>query len=90
MGHENLCAFSEISSASVCAIFNERSLMDRYPKGVPTAKKLVWNKSPPYSRKKLKNLLGEHPRVLLEPRSGEKNFLGLLGGPGHALRKILK
>ena len=26
MGHENLCAFSEISSAPVCVIINDRSL----------------------------------------------------------------
>ena len=27
MGHENLCAFSEISSAPVCAIINDHSLI---------------------------------------------------------------
>ena len=28
MGHENFCAFSEISSAPVCAIINDCSLND--------------------------------------------------------------
>ena len=34
IGHENLCAFSEISSGPVCAIINDRSLI---------ASSLSWN-----------------------------------------------
>ena len=39
MGHENLCAFSEISSAPVCAIINDHSLILKYLQ-IPNVKSL--------------------------------------------------
>ena len=86
MGHENLCAFSEISSAPVCAIINDRSLKFKLEKHLKTFALLQYDESSLTGVDPAQNLTGSNgnPKNFDRRKAARKIFRPAKGVRGHA------